>query len=117
MVQQDQQWHLCSIRTQVRSLARCSRLKDPVWLRLQHRSVTCSSDLTSGLGTPYAVGQPKKEKKGKKQNSEIIRGGPSVALTVNPGKSRASARPLQVKLCWLFTVHPLKVFWFGNEFQ
>ena len=68
MVQGDR-WHLCSARMP--------------WLRVWHcRSCgvgrNCSSDLISGLGTPYAMGQPKKKTKKKKH---IGRGSQKCPLT------------------------------------
>ena len=62
MVQQDWQ-HLCSAMTQVESLARHSELKDLVVL-LQSQ-LWLRSDPIPDPGTPYAVGQPKK-------NDEVI---------------------------------------------
>ena len=41
-------------------------VKDLALLQLQHRPY-CSSDVIPGLGTPYAMGQPKKKKKKKKK--------------------------------------------------
>lgn len=55
VVQWDQ-WHLCNARMQVQSGHQ--GLKNLVLL-------SCGSDLILGLGTPYAVGQPKKKKKKK----------------------------------------------------
>ena len=60
VVQWDQQ-HLWSAGMQVRSPAWHSGLRIPHCHRygLDHN---CSSDLIPGLGTPYAMGWPKKEK-------------------------------------------------------
>ena len=50
VAQWDQRRHLCSTRT-------------PVWLKDAVVGGNYSSDLIRGPGTPYAEGQPKKEKK------------------------------------------------------
>ena len=54
---------LCSTRMQVQSFAQHSELKEPVLLQLQW-------NLVPGLGTPYAMGQPKMKKKKKKKKAK-----------------------------------------------
>ena len=59
------QWdwqQLWSTGTGVQSLAKHSGLKIHYCYSCGHN---CSLDLISGLGTPYAAGQPKKKKKGR----------------------------------------------------
>ena len=65
MAQQDQ-WCFCSAGTQVQSLARHSGLR--IW-HCHGCSVdsNCSLELIPGPGTPYALGWPKKEKKGRRK--------------------------------------------------
>ena len=55
VVQQDQ-WHLCSSRMHVQSLAQHHELKNPAW-RVDHN---CGLNLIPGPGTQYATGQPKR---------------------------------------------------------
>ena len=68
MAQQDRQWHLGSSGTRVRS---------PAWysgLRIQHCH-NCGLGLDCGPGseTPYASGQPKKEKEKKEREKKSIK--------------------------------------------
>ena len=58
MAQWDWQ-HLCNAKTQVQSLAQHGGLKDPTCPSCGV-GCSCGLDLIPGLGTPYAVGQPKK---------------------------------------------------------
>ena len=44
-------------------------VKDLALLQLQHRSY-CSSDVIPGLGTPYAMGQPKKKRRKEKKGDK-----------------------------------------------
>ena len=62
-VAQWNQWCLCSTRIQVWSQAPHSGLKDPALLQASALGHNCGSDLIPGLGTPYIMGWPKKEKK------------------------------------------------------
>ena len=61
--------HLCSMETQVWSLAQHSGLR--IWhccsCSVGH---SCSSDLIPGLGTPCAMGWPKKKEKKKREKWE-----------------------------------------------
>ena len=66
MVQRDGQ-HLCSTRMQVPSPAQHSGLKDLALLQLWRRSQLQLRSDPYSPGTPYAVGQSKKEKRRKKK--------------------------------------------------
>ena len=68
MVQQDW-WRLCSTWTQVQFLVQHSVLRDLVLVQLLGMGCSCGLDLIPDPGTPYASGQPKKEKKREKKTT------------------------------------------------
>ena len=86
MAQWDQQFFR-SIGMQVRSSAWHSGLRIPSW-HSRGVSRNYSSDLIPGPETPYAVGQPKKEKGRKKKSKE---------KTKNNNNKKNLLKPVSVK--------------------
>ena len=68
VAQQDQRY-LWSSGTQVRSLVRHSGLRIQCLTGVGHN---CGLDLITGLGTPYALGWPKKKKQTNKTNFQSL---------------------------------------------
>ena len=75
-VAQQDQWRLCSTRTQVHSPARCSGFRVRHCCRWD-KGHNCGYDLFPGPGTPDAVGRPKRKKKKKKRTPHLLQGLPT----------------------------------------